>query len=185
MTMQLQEDDDLYSLTREMHHGAQSHPFMQRMVKGEITTQEWVDWLEALKDIYEVIDCALPEQLRRYRLLLLDLVETYPVLPNNSVAAKFYVKKLTNPVHIIGACYIFSSANLRGGVLIRKRLEPLGFPCNHLRRYRADAKYDNKQLALEAEVELRRLRVARNAFEGANAAFSAVIDIASEIESRR
>jgi hypothetical protein len=165
----------LYELTRHLHHACEAHPFGQRMASGAISRGEWADWLGALSTIHTVLDPHLPPCLRRGPELLEDAVATLPDAPRPLSVAAAYARSLTGPVMLGGAAYIFSGAHFRGGAVMRKRLEPLGFSCAHLRF--ADAAGANAQI-----VSLR--NIDHLAF-GAQEAFAAILRIMGQINSAR
>ena len=165
---------DLRELTRELHHAAEQHPFGTKMSNGDVTTQEWADWVASLRCVHTVLDPNLPPSLDRRGELLLDLGLLLPDCGAPSLAADRFASTLTKPDRVIGAAYIFMGAHLRGGAVIRKRLEPKGLPCNHLRF--AQAKEANDYIVA--------LRDISHAAAGATAAFEAIIAIMDELASR-
>ena len=165
---------DLRELTRELHHAAEQHPFGTKMSNGDVTNQEWADWLASLRQVHTVLDANLPPSLDRRGELLLDLGLLLPVYGSPTFAADKFASTLTTPDRIIGAAYIFMGAHLRGGAVIRKRLEPKGLPCNHLRFSQAK----------EANDYIVALRDISHAAAGATAAFRAIIEIMDELAYR-
>lgn len=165
---------DLRELTRELHHAAEAHPFGTKMSSGVVTAQEWADWVASLRCVHTALDTSLPPSLDRRGELLLDLGLLLPVHGVRAAAASRFALTLTEPDRIIGAAYIFMGAHLRGGAVIRKRLEPVGLPCNHLRFTQAK----------EANDYIVALRDIREAAAGATAAFKAIIEIMDELASR-
>lgn len=165
---------DLRELTRELHHAAEQHPFGTKMSNGDVTTQEWADWVASLRQVHTVLDPNLPPSLDRRGELLLDLGLLLPVRGVAARAAVKFANSLTATDRIIGAAYIFMGAHLRGGAVIRKRLEPKGLPCNHLRFSQAK----------EANDYIVALRDISHAANGAAAAFEAIIEIMDELASR-
>lgn len=165
---------DLRELTRELHHAAEAHPFGTKMSSGAVTTQEWADWVASLRCVHAVLDPNLPPSLDRRGELLLDLGLLLPVRGVRTVAADRFAATLTEPDRVIGAAYIFMGAHLRGGAVIRKRLEPVGLPCHHLRFTQAK----------EANDYIVTLRDISEAASGATAAFEAIIEIMDELASR-
>lgn len=165
---------DLRELTRELHHAAEQHPFGTKMSNGDVTNQEWADWVASLRHIHTKLDPNLPPCLDRRGELLLDLGLLLPVDGHRAFAAIKFADTLTTPDRVIGAAYIFMGAHLRGGAVIRKRLEPKGLPCNHLRFSQAK----------EANDYIVALRDISHAAAGATAAFRAIIEIMDELASR-
>lgn len=165
---------DLRELTRELHHAAEQHPFGTKMSSGDVTNQEWADWVASLHCVHTVLDASLPPSLDRRGELLLDLGLLLPVRGIAAASAAKFANSLTDPDRIIGAAYIFMGAHLRGGAVIRKRLEPKGLPCNHLRF--AQAKEANDYIVA--------LRDISHAAAGATAAFRAIIEIMDELAYR-
>lgn len=165
---------NLYDATKDLHHDAEKHPFGARMAAGEISKQEWADWLGAMQAIHLAIDPHLPPALQRGGALLLDLTRTLPVMPRVCWSARRFSGALDGPISIGGAAYILSGAHLRGGAVIRKRLEPLGMSCAHLR-------FDQ---AREGNEWICALRDAPEVAPGARAAFGAIIEVMDEIQAR-
>jgi len=126
---------DLYYSTKEIHHEAEQHPFGSRMAAGEITRQEWCDWLGANLQIHFKLDIYLPPYLQRSSEFAMDLYQLLPLVPKHSFSASLLADKLDskNPSTIGGLAYVMCGANLRGGQVMAKKLEPLGFPCCHTR----------------------------------------------------
>lgn len=153
----------LYEATTDLHHDAEQHPWGQRMAQGEISRSEYADWLGALTEIHVELDRHLPPYLQRGGELLLDAAATLPDMPRPIEAAMELADTLTDPVSIGGAAYIFCGAHLRGGAVIRKRMEPKGFSCHHLRFIEAKAA-NSWLVALRPHMEL--VPGARRAFEG-------------------
>jgi heme oxygenase len=173
---------DLHAATRDLHHGAEAHPFMQRMAAGEITRQEWTDWIGALRVIHEVLDPHLHYALQRSGHLLIDQCAMLPLVPREVRAATKFARSLASASDILGAAYIFSGAHLRGGAVLRRRLEAAELPCLHLRVVPEGAEGVEKQIARLGEDALRAMRACTGAASGAEKAFKAVIAIATEIE---
>ena len=165
---------NLYEATKALHHDAESHPWGQRMAKGLIGRQEWADWLRAQAIVHAELDLHLPPCLQRSGELLLDMSVTLPAQGRDNLAARRFAKSLSGTMLIGGAAYIFCGAHLRGGAVIRKRLEPIGYSCAHLRF----------GFAQEANDWLKALREANELAPGAVGAFRAVIEIMGEIEAQ-
>ena len=162
----------LRDATRELHHAAEEHPFGRRMAAGEITRAEWARWCGALRQVHVVLDGSLPPCLQRGGALLLDLAILVPHVPSFNSAAARCAAECSSAIGAAGAAYIFGGAHLRGGAVIRKRLEPLGLPCHHLRF--EDARAANDWLTA--------LRAAEGVAGAARAAFRSVIAIMDEID---
>jgi len=165
---------NLYDATTALHHDAESHPWGQRMAKGLIDRQEWADWLRAQAIVHAELDRHLPPCLQRSGELLLDMAVTLPAQGRDSLAARRFAKSLSGTTQIGGAAYIFCGAHLRGGAVIRKRLEPIGLSCAHLRF----------TFAQEANDWLKAMREAAELATGAVAAFRAVIEVMNEIQAQ-
>ena len=164
---------NLYHATTDLHHDAEKHPFGMRMAAGTLSRQEWTDWLGAMNQLHIVLDTYLPPSLKRAHDIHMDQLMMLPLEPMYSMAAEKLVNSLVQPEMIGGLCYILSGANLRGGQVIKRTLEPLGFPCNHLSFDKHDAVFANDWL--------KRLREATEVAEGAQKAFQGVISIMDEI----
>lgn len=168
---------NLYHATTDLHHDAEKHPFGERMANGTITQQEWTDWLGAMSQIHLAIDPYLHPSLKRGHDVAMDLMMMLPLTPNYSTAAAEALTNLDqNPELIGGLCYILSGANLRGGQVIRRKLEPIGFPVHHLTFAPEDA--------LPADRWLKKLRDATGVAGGAQDAFRAVLRVMDEIDAR-
>lgn len=166
---------DLYEATRDLHHSAEQHPFGARMAVGEIEMQEWADWLQAMVRLHLALDPYLPPCLQRGGALMLDVACLLPVEGRPSPVADAFAATLPgNPMRTAGAAYILCGAHLRGGAVIRRRLQPQGLPCTHLR-------YEH---AREANNWLSALRGADATAPGARSAFQAIIGIMDEIQGR-
>lgn len=162
----------LYTLTRDLHHAAEEHPFAKKMLAGSVSWQEWTDWCAALRLVHEVIDQYAHASLRRGPELEADLCNLLPLSPRTLPSAVHYARELRESSDVTGAVYIWCAAHLRGGAVIRKRLEPHGLPCAHLR-------YDDARTANDQIVAL---RGRCEAVEGSRRAFRAVIDTMTDIE---
>lgn len=172
----MKNENNLYHATTNLHHDAEKHPFGQRMAEGTLTRQEWVDWLGAMEQIHVALDPYLHPSLKRAHDIHMDQLMMLPLTPRHSEVADSIVKSLDNARLIGGLCYILSGANLKGGQVIRKKIEPLGFPCNHLTFAPEDAS--------PADKWLKRLRDATELAEGAKAAFIGVLKVMDEIDQR-
>lgn len=166
----------LYKATTELHHSAELHPFGQRMATGTLTRAEWANWLGAMLQIHLALDPYLPPSLKRAHDLQMDLAEMLPLRAEFSPVAAGIVAALTDVELIGGLCYILSGANLKGGQVIRKRIEPLGFPCHHLTFLSETA---------AADKWLKQLREVPALAKGAQDAFAAVLVLMTEIDSEK
>lgn len=162
----------LYELTRTLHHEAETHPWGKRMAVGDITMKEYADWLGALSTIHEALDPNLPVALQRCGALMEDTLACLPEQGTPNKAASEFAKSLHDPVSIGGAAYIMIGAHFRGGAVIRKRMEPKGFPCRHLRFSDAAA----------ADQFLKLLRPLEDLAPGAQRCFRATINVMEEIQ---
>jgi len=168
-------DLSLYDRTKSVHHDAEEHPFGKRMAHGDITLPEWADWLGAMQQVHLWLDPFLPPFLQRGGTLTFDLAQTLPTEPRDVSASHHFMASMpTGPVKVGGAAYVLTGAHLRGGAVIRKRLIPKGFPCNHLR-------FHEPKLANDWIVALREAPYLE---PGAHAAFESIIAIMDEIEGK-
>lgn len=165
----------LYALTRDLHHKAETHPFAEAMLAGDISWQEWADWCGGLMRVHEQLDRHLPHALQRSEQIAMDLCALLPIRPRHLGSVTDYLATLEGRDEITGAAYIWCASHLRGGAIIRKRLEPRGMPCAHLRF--ADARAANDEIV--------RLRSCSEGADGARRAFHAVMNMMDEIEERR
>ncbi|MFN6976510.1 MAG: hypothetical protein ACK4OP_00155 [Gemmobacter sp.] len=165
---------DLYALTRDLHHAAEAHPFMRRMAAARIAPQDWADWLGAMRLLHEAVDPSMPPVVQRGWPLLHDLIALDPIRPRAVPAAAAFARALAAPADIAGAAYILIGAHFRGGAVMRKRLEPAGLPCAHL-RFADPADVNAFVIALRSMPQLA---------PGARACFAAITAIADQIEER-
>lgn len=165
----------LREATTGVHHGAEQTPFGERMATGTLTMQEWADWLGAMGFIHTFIDAYMPACLRRSDELFDDLREAGPAHPLVSVRGIVETLRKVDEDVMLGYCYVCSGANLRGGQVIRKVLEPKGFPCRHL--YFEDFREPNEWFeSLRDRTELA---------EPAQRAFAAIVGVMGEIDGLR
>ena len=167
----------LYNATTAAHHDAENHPFGQRMAAGRRSRQEWADWLQAMLDIHTVLDPYLPTSLQRGGDLALDLYQMLPVRGERTESAQRIVEAIrSGDLSVIGGVsYILCGANLRGGQVIKEKLIPVGFPCNHL----------TFESFVEPNKWLGKLRECGVLADSANTAFKLVLDVMSEIDERQ
>lgn len=170
---------NLYEATLKTHHQAQVHPFGKRMAGGNISQQEWCDWLGAMAQLYQKLDTYLPPFLKRSPDLFLDLAQLLPLQAHRSKAVDDYIQSFSSPddLKVIGGlAYLMTGANLRGGQLIRKKLDPKGYPCNFMNFTTANQE--------EAENWLRKMREFSEFGESTNQAFEMLAAVMDEIEAR-
>jgi heme oxygenase len=101
-------------------------------------------------------------------------MDMIPLRPKVIGEVEYVINKLTDPLYMGGLLYVVCGANLRGGAVIRKTLEPLGFPCRHLRF--------NRDNAEKADQWLKELRERSNLAEGAKEAFHDILWLMSLVE---
>lgn len=171
---------NLYEATQNTHHQAQLHNFGKKMANGTLTKQEWCDWIGALSQVYQKLDPYLPHFLRRSPDLFLDLAQLLPLEAHRSEVVDNVIQEFTLPTNlklIGGLAYLLVGANCRGGQIIRKKLEPRGYPCNHL-----NFTIENREAG---ENWLKRMREFPDFGETTNAAFNVLISLMDEIENRQ
>jgi heme oxygenase len=166
----------LREATTGVHHGAEQTPFGERMATGTLTMQEWADWLGAMVLVHLRIDEHLPGCLRRSSELLKDLGAT-GISENPLISARGIAAALDHGDRelVLGFCYVCSGANLRGGQVIRKVLEPKGFPCSHLY-------FENFR---EPNEWFESLRDRTDLAQPAQRAFAAIVGVMGEIDGLR
>lgn len=119
----------LWEATSKLHHACEAHPVGGRMSGGNVTPQEWADWLWAFRCLHRVIDRALPDHMSRELLLSADL----SVLPEGreSPAAIAFAKRLEGK-DVTGAAYVLHGAHRSGGRVLAPTLVKRGLPCGHI-----------------------------------------------------
>jgi heme oxygenase len=119
----------LYDATKDLHHACEAHPLGSRMSKGNVTPQEWADWLWAFQCLHSVIDLQLPEHMARGGLLTADL----SVLPTArpSSAALLFASSLVGK-DVTGAAYVLHGAHRSGGRVMAPVLAKRALPCAHI-----------------------------------------------------
>lgn len=119
----------LYDATKDMHHACEEHPVGGRMSKGNVTPQEWADWLWAFRCLHSVVDQSLPAHMARDGLLNADL----SVLPaaRPSAAALTFAASLVGH-DVTGAAYVLHGAHRSGGRVMAPILVKRGLPCGHI-----------------------------------------------------
>jgi hypothetical protein len=168
--------ENLYSATTEIHHTAQKHPFGKRLAAGNISVQEWADWLDIHALAYGALDPYLPQCLKRSHDIALDLLAVLPVKPNRSDSFVEFLGSLNGIGDLMGAAYTLVGANLRGGQVMKGRLESKGFVVNH-----TDFTPDEIQ---EGEGWLKAIRATPEIAEAAKKTFWALYQVMDEIEAR-
>ena len=179
-----EENQTLFKETLQLHHEAEAHSFGAAMSKGELSEQQWADWMGALTQLYVVIDPYLPDALKRTRDLFNDLLalsskEIYPRYSYHADdVAGMIADGATNVGYVAGMCYILAGANLRGGQIVRKAVEKRDFPCSHLMFNEEDVA--SKEAAMKWLDNLR-ASTGTAVIKGAQDAFADMIDIMEEI----
>jgi len=168
--------ENLYSATTEIHHTAQKHPFGKRLAAGNITLQEWADWLDIHALAYAALDPYLPQCLKRSHDLALDLLAVLPIVPNRSESFVKFLSEATDIQTLMGAAYTVVGANLRGGQVMKGRLESKGFVVNH-------TDFTPEELQ-EGEGWLKAIRATPEIAEASKATFWALYQVMNEIEER-
>jgi hypothetical protein len=161
----------LYEATKDLHHACEAHPVGGRMSKGNVTTQEWADWLWAFRCLHSVVDAALPAHMARDGLLAADL----SVLPTArpSKAALLLAASLVGR-DVTGAAYVLHGAHRSGGRVMAPILTKRGLPCAHIAYRDPEATQD----------WVRRARDAAESIELARATFECLLSVMDEIHAR-
>jgi hypothetical protein len=118
----------LYEATKDLHHACEQHPVGQRMASGEVTAQEWADWLGAFRTLHNVIDTALPCHMARNLVLLADLSVLPEACPSDA-AQRFAISLLGQDT--TGAAYVLHGAHRSGGRVMAPKMAKRGFPTLH------------------------------------------------------
>ena len=164
---------NLYDATTEVHHDAETSKFGELIKSGELTEQQYADWLFAQLTVHGVIDPYLPPGAHRAPQLYLDLCDLPGVAHRGSEAVVELMKPAyeggPTSLYVGGLCYVFTGAHLRGGPQNRKSLEQVGFPCRHLRFSREAAK--------EADEYLKELREMTQFADPAKEVFKRVLRV--------
>jgi len=123
-----------YEATKETHHDAEQTPFGQEYSKGTLSRQSYTDWIFLQLTIHSLLDPLVPYYVQRAPYLMQDLAELLPCQGRSLKAAEELVKPFFTdvPAWALSAAYILNGAHLRGGQVVRKTLEPAGFPTHHL-----------------------------------------------------
>lgn len=162
---------NLYEYTTAAHHGAETSKLGGLLTSGTVSRQQWANWLHSELCLRENMDVFLPQSMRRSADLTMDLLSMGDV-KSNIIDTEFVwsiVVKTRNVQYLGGLLYIIGGANLRGGAVIRKTLEPLGFPCRHL--------HWNPDEAFHADRWLKELREFSWLGDAANEAFKDVVAV--------
>lgn len=162
----------LWSGTRELHHACERHEVGQRMLAGQITAQEWADWLAAYYVIHLVIDQSLPPHFTREPLLRQDFALLPP--PHLPVAASRYAATLRDRTATLGASYVLHAAHRRGGRAKAEVMRIAGLSTRHI-------EYEQEG---EVEAFVRSLRDRADLIEPAKNAFAAMLATMDEISTR-
>lgn len=118
----------LYDATKDLHHACEQHPFGARMSQGNVTGQEWADWLWSFKALHSVVDLDLPADFCRDDALRADL-RALPT-PRPSAAALQFAQQLVGQ-RIVGAAYVLHGAHCSGGRVMAPTLAKRGLPSAH------------------------------------------------------
>ena len=119
----------LYDATKDLHHTCESHPVGGRMSKGNVSRQEWADWLWAFRCLHSVVDLQLPDHMSRDAVLTCDLSVLPPARP--SAAALTFAASLVGQ-NVTGAAYVLHGAHRSGGRVMAPILTKRGLPCAHI-----------------------------------------------------
>lgn len=162
---------NLYEATKDMHHACEAHPVGGRMSKGNVTPQEWADWLWAFQCLHIVVDSELPDHMSRDLLLTADL-SVLP--PANASPAAFEFANWLLDQDITGAAYVLHGAHRSGGRVLAPILVKRGLPCAHI-SYLEPA---------TVQEWVRKAREASEATEIARMTFDCLLAVMDEIQAR-
>lgn len=98
------------------------------MSKGNVSRQEWADWLWAFKTIHSVVDLDLPLPFSRDAPLAMDL-STLPT-PRPTKAPMRFAADLVGK-DTLGAAYVLHGAHCSGGRVMAPILAKRGLPSAH------------------------------------------------------
>lgn len=118
----------LYACTRDLHHACERHPFGARLSRGEISPQEYADWLASLQALHMAIDQLCPAHMHRFPGFSADavqLLQHFAVVGRPSIASR-------SPCLGYGAAYVLHGAHRTGGQIMRATMTAKGFPTWHL-----------------------------------------------------
>lgn len=130
----------LREATRDLHHACEQHPLGQRMARGEVTAQEWADWLAGFAVLHAAADRVMPIHMQRGYLFNADfewLRMQHGVEPREPQAAVAWASMLDTETDKLGAAYVLHGAHRRGGPIIRKVVSRHGLPSAHTHYDRA------------------------------------------------
>ncbi len=162
----------LWSGTRELHHACEKHSVGQRMLSGQVSPQEWSDWLAAYYVIHLTIDPWLPFYFMREPHLRKDFALLPP--PHLPMAATRYAATLRDRTAILGASYVLHAAHRRGGRAKAEVMRLAGLSSHHI-------EYEQEG---EVEAFVRSLRDRCDLIEPAKHAFAAMLATMDEIATR-
>lgn len=126
----------LYDATKDLHHACEAHPVGGRMSNGNVTPQEWADWLWAFRCLHSVVDVHLPAHMAREFLLAADLSVLPPARP--SAAALTFAASIVGQ-DVTGVAYVLHGAHRSGGRVMGPALTKRGLPCAHISYLDPDA----------------------------------------------
>lgn len=162
---------NLYEATKDMHHACESHSVGGRMSKGNVTPQEWADWLWAFQCLHHVVDRNLPVHMSRNLLLSADLSVLPPA--RHSDAAVDFSRNLIDQ-DVSGAAYVLHGAHRSGGRVLAPILVKRGLPCGHIAYLYPD----------KVQEWVRETRERADAAILARKTFECLLSVMDEIESR-
>lgn len=162
----------LWSGTRDLHHACERHVVGQRMLAGQVTPQEWADWLAAYYVVHLAIDPTLPPHFAREPYLRADFAALPP--PRLPLAATRYAAGLRGDLDILGACYVLHAAHRRGGRAKAEVMRGAGLSTEHI-------VYEREG---EVEAFVRSLRDRADLIDPAKSAFAAMLATMDEIAAR-
>mgnify|MGYP005860008713 CR=1 FL=1 len=163
----------LFAATRDLHKACEKHPVGQRMAEGNITRQEWSDWLWALRELHRSCDRAVPEHMNRDAVLTSDLALLPP--GRSSEAAIAWSIALTQMPDVTGAAYVLHGAHRSGGRKMGPILVRRGLPVQHIIYVDPAA----------AQAWVRNARTREDCAPVARATFDCLLGVMDEIEGRR
>ena len=161
----------LYDATKDLHHACEAHPLGSRMSKGNVTPQEWADWLWAFKCLHSVVDLQLPDHMSRDALLGCDL-SILPTARPSKVALAF-AESLAG-CDVTGAAYVLHGAHRSGGRVMAPILSKRGLPCAHIT-------YRDQAAAKAWVVDAR----TKDCVDLARATFKCLLYVMDEIDARK
>lgn len=161
----------LYDATKDLHHTCEAHPVGGRMSKGNVSRQEWADWLWAFRCLHSVVDLQLPDHMSRDAVLTCDL----SILPSArpSAAALTFAASLVGR-DVTGAAYVLHGAHRSGGRVMAPILSKRGLPSAHIT-------YRDPEAVQEW---VRQARGAADSVDLARATFECLLSVMDEIGAR-